>query len=321
MIKGFSTGKKATVMHIPEVSFKSYSDCNSSTNNEIGLKINDALTKSGFVALSDFGIPDELLSDVFEASKAFFSLSEEEKKRYAYVSADENFGYQAVGTEHLDPRKPADLKETFTMRNILTAEIKADRWPSLRFEKLMKNFFSEGLKSSHRIQRVLANFLEVDENFFVKAHSGENVALRLLHYPPIKEKENSENQLGAGEHSDYGMFTLLFQDGVEGLEIWNGEKAWIPIESTESSTILNAGDLLERWTNGKYPSTLHRVKLVSGKKDRYSIALFMDPDSEALVDVIESCTSEARPKQFSAISAGAYIQKRLRDSHKTAFTK
>ena len=127
--------------------------------------------------------------------------------------------------------------------------------------------------------------------------------------------------MGAGEHSDYGMFTLLFQDGVKGLEIRNREKTWIPIESPESITILNAGDLLERWTNGKYPSTLHRVKLVSGKKDRYSIALFMDPDSEALVDVIESCTSEARPKQFSAISAGAYIQKRLRDSHKTAFAK
>ena len=128
-------------MRIPQVSFKSYSDCDSSRNNEIGLKINDALTKSGFIALSDFGIPDELLNDVFEASKAFFSLSEGEKKKYAYVNADENFGYQAVGTEYLDPRKPADLKETFTMRNILNAEIKADRWPSPRFEQLMKNFF------------------------------------------------------------------------------------------------------------------------------------------------------------------------------------
>ena len=308
-------------MHIPEVSFKSYSDRDLSQNNEIGLKINDALTKSGFIALSDFGIPDELLNDVFEASKAFFSLGEGEKKRYAYVSADENFGYQPVGSEHLDPRKPADLKETFTMRNILNADIKADRWPSPRFAKLMKKFFSEGLTNSHRIQRVLANFLEVDENFFVKAHSGENVALRLLHYPPVEEKKILEGQLGAGEHSDYGMFTLLFQDGVEGLEIRDREKAWIPIESTGSSTILNAGDLLERWTNGKYPSTLHRVKMVSSKKDRYSIALFMDPDSEALVDVIESCTNEARPKQFSTISAGDYIQKRLRDSHKTAFSK
>ena len=263
---------------------------------------------------------DALLSEVFEASKVFFSLSEEEKMRCAYASAAENFGYQAVGTEHLDPSKPADLKETFTMRNILDAEIKTDRWPSLRFEELMKKFFSEGLKSSHRIQRVLANFLGVDENFFVRAHSGQNVALRLLHYPPAEEKEIYEGQLGAGAHSDYGTFTLLFQDGVEGLEIRDKEKGWMPIESTGSSSILNAGDLLERWTNGKYPSTIHRVKPVSGKKDRYSVALFVDPDSETLVDVLESCTTEALPKQFAAISAGDYIQKRLRDSHKTAFS-
>ena len=114
---------------------------------------------------------------------------------------------------------------------------------------------------------------------------------------------------------------LYYSAKIYDYRIRDKEKAWIPIESTESRTILNAGDLLERWTNGKYPSALHRVKMVSSKKDRYSIALFMDPDSEALVDVIESCTNEARPKQFSAISAGDYIQKRLRDSHKTAFSK
>ena len=113
------------------------------------------------------------MSHVFEQARLFFSLSEEEKKRYAYVSADENFGYQAVGTERLDPRKPADLKETFTMRNILNAEIKADRWPSHCSEQLMKKFFLKGLRSSHRIQQVLANFLKVDENFSVKVHSGE----------------------------------------------------------------------------------------------------------------------------------------------------
>ena len=308
-------------MKIPEVSFKSYSHVKSSSNNELGLKINNALTKHGFVALSDFGISTELLREVFAASKAFFNLSEDEKRKYAYVSADENFGYQRVGTEHLDPGKPADLKETFTMRNILNAEIETDRWPSLSFKKLMKKFFLEGLESSHKIQRVLANFLEVDENFFIRAHSGENVALRLLHYPPVAEKEISKGQLGAGEHSDYGMFTLLFQDGVEGLEIRDREETWIPIESCGSSTILNSGDLLERWTNGIYPSTLHRVKPVSGKKDRYSIALFLDPDTETLVDVIESCTNEQRPKRFAPIRAGDYIQKRLTASHKKTLSK
>ena len=140
-----------------------------------------------------------------------------------------------------------------------------------------------------------------------------------IHY--LSEKEISKGQLGAGEHSDYGMFTLLFQDGVEGLEIRDRDETWIPIESSGSSTIVNSGDLLERWTNGIYPSTLHRVKPVSGKKDRYSIALFLDPDTETLVEVIDSCTNEQRPKRFAPIRAGDYVQKRLRASHKKTFSK
>ena len=91
--------------------------------------------------------------------------------RSAYLSAGENFGYQAFASEHLDPASPPDLKETFTMRNILNATIEEHRWPSNEFKELMQLFYTECLERAFLLQRILAKALNLDENFFVKFHS------------------------------------------------------------------------------------------------------------------------------------------------------
>tara|TARA_B100000242_G_scaffold264533_1_gene212112 strand:- start:87 stop:917 length:831 start_codon:yes stop_codon:yes gene_type:complete len=267
------------------------------------------------MASSDLGFSEELIQRIFKASATFFLSDEKTKMRSAYSSAEENFGYQAFASEHLDPASPPDLKETFTMRNILNATISENRWPSVDFKELMQLFFAECLERALLLQRILARALNLDEGFFVKFHSGQNISLRLLHYPACSSDEVSDSQLGAGAHSDYGLTTFLFQDSVGGLEICDKNGDWQEIKPDNSVVLINSGDLLERWTNGRYRSTLHRVKPMTRGKDRFSIAFFVDPDSDTEIKVLESCIDTKTPRKFSDVNAGEYIRGKLENSH------
>ena len=135
------------------------------------------------------------------------------------------------------------------MRNILQAPIKEDRWPSAEFKELMQLLPSAwtGLCCGEDSRQSTG----LDENFFVKFHTGQNISLRLLHYPLCSDTQINDSQLGAGAHTDYGLTTFLFQDSVGGLEICDQQGNWHDIEPEADVVLINSGDLLERWTNGK----------------------------------------------------------------------
>ena len=302
-------------MQCPKVSFKDLQSADEDGVASAARDINRALSTYGFFASPDLDFSNNLVTEVFKASASFFASDAKMKMLSAYSSAEENFGYQAFASERLDPTSPADLKETFTMRNILQAPIKEDRWPSAEFKELMQLFFTECMDRALLLQRILAKALGLDENFFVKFHTGQNSSLRLLHYPSCSETQINDSQLGAGAHTDYGLTTFLFQDSVGGLEICDQQGNWHDIEPEEDVVLINSGDLLERWTNGKYKSTLHRVKPIIDGKDRFSIAFFVDPDSDTSVKVLESCISVDAPRKFANVNAGEYITGRLQRSH------
>lgn len=286
-----------------------------------GRAIHDSLSNLGFMQISDFGIDNTLLTQVFSHSRAFFTSDKNTKKRCQYLSAQENFGYQGLLEENLDPSAPADLKETFTMRNIVNLELDDERLPSVEFKKIMRQFFANALEAGYVLQRAIAKHLQLPEDFFTQTHNGENISLRLLYYPAQSPDTVSAEQLGAGAHTDYGFLTLLFQDDVGGLQVLDNNNEWINVQPQDNTVVVNSGDLLERWTNGQYRSTLHRVKPRIQGKDRLSIAMFFDPDSTTWVEPLETCISDSRPSQYTATSAGEHIQQKLRASHKTRFTE
>ena len=302
-------------MQAPIVSFEGFQSGDRLKILDTVSNVDRALSDWGFIASSGLGFSDELIAKVFEASATFFLSDTKNKMRSAYLSAEENFGYQAFASEHLDPASPADLKETFTMRNILNATIEENRWPSVEFKELMQLFFAECLERAFLLQRILAKALNLEEDFFVKFHSGQNISLRLLHYPVCSSDKVQDSQLGAGAHTDYGLTTFLFQDSVGGLEICDQDGNWQDVEPDKSVVLINSGDLLERWTNGKYRSTLHRVKPMIRGRDRFSIAFFVDPDSDTEVKVLDSFIGADTPRRFSDVNAGDYIRRRLENSH------
>lgn len=308
-------------MRIPPIDFASYDENDPASLRTLGESVGNALSEIGFMSVTNLGIGDDMLDDVFAASKQFFTADREAKMASAYISASENFGYQGLAEEHLDPSKPADLKETFTMRNVLNHPRNDSRWPSEDFRMLMTSFYRACLEAAYRMQRVLSAALEVDQDFFVRNHNGENVTLRLLYYPATGVDSVAESQLGAGAHTDYGLLTLLFQDDVGGLEVLDKSDTWQPVDYQESAIVINSGDLLERWTNGQYRSTMHRVKPKIGQRERYSIAMFVDPDSATPVSVLESCISENNPARYGPITAGEHVQQRIEASHKAKFVE
>lgn len=294
---------------------------NLSASSKSGARIDAGLSAFGFLQLSNIGIDRNDLDEVFRASEAFFHGSPEMKRQCGYRSAAENFGYQGLLEENLDPNAPADLKETFTMRNIVRNPLPLERWPSAQFRELMMRFYAQALACAHDIQRRMAEALDLPDDHFVRVHSGDNVTLRLLYYPSSGVPQHDPSQLGAGAHTDYGFMTLLFQHEVGGLQVLDSAGNWIDVPPRADAVVVNSGDLLERWTNGRYKSTMHRVIAKTGDRDRLSIAIFVDPDPQTAVEALPSCVSQDNPARFAAITAGAHLQTKLEASHKGRFAQ
>ena len=300
---------------IPTIDFQQYDEKDDAALEGLASQVSEALTRSGFMKIMNLGITSAQIDDIFALSKWFFSLSEEEKSTSAYVSAQENFGYQSLALEHLDPSKPADLKQTFTLRDLLRHDKDDPRGPAPEFRDQSTDFYKACLEGAYRVQRVLSKALGMDQDFFVQYHQGENVSLRLLYYPSSGIDDILAGQLGAGAHTDYGMITLLFQKDIGGLEVQDEAGIWHPVAPENNTIVINTGDLMERWTNGKYRSTPHRVQPKIGDVDRYSIAVFVDPDTETPVKVLDSCLRPGEEPRYSAVTAGEHIQEKIAASH------
>ncbi|MEM7078246.1 MAG: 2OG-Fe(II) oxygenase family protein [Pseudomonadota bacterium] len=294
-------------------------DFSSAPPEELGAALDEAFRSSGFAALTGLPVPGALVQDAYHASRAFFDQDAAYKQRFRYRSSSENFGYQGMREENLDPGAPADLKETFTMRNVSLAPLGPERWPTPEYRALMVRFYEAMFDAGLTIARILAHALNVEVETFARQHSGENVTLRLLLYPSCDPGLPEVQQLGAGAHTDYGLLTLLLQDDVGGLQIRDRQGTWRDVPPDPETVLINCGDMLERWSNGRYLSTEHRVKVNTSGRSRMSIAMFMDPDSTTEITALPSCVSADNPARYPPITAGAHLAEKLNASHKDRY--
>jgi isopenicillin N synthase-like dioxygenase len=270
--------------------------------------MDDALARTGFMALSVPGLDARGTARVRAAAAAFFARPLAEKQRFAYRDTTENFGYQWVGTEALDPSAPPDLKESFTMRDLGRHAAETALFPDAEFRAAALELHGRLTAAARAVMHHLALNLEVDRDYFVRGHSGTNMTLRFLHYPAAPTLPDAENgQLGAGAHTDYGSFTLLLQDDVGGLQIHRNDR-WEDVPPETDRVVVNTGDLMTHWSNDRYRSTWHRVQPVP--RERFSIAFFVDPDDDTEVQCLPSCTRNA-PARYADTTAGEHILGKL----------
>ncbi|CAL5074153.1 unnamed protein product [Urochloa decumbens] len=289
--------------------------------------IRQACVEYGFFYVINHGIEGALLERVLAESRKFFEQPMEEKMALRKNSSHR--GYTAPYSEKVDdsPNSRGDSKETFYIG--LTGDDNlqnnGNQWPSEErfpsWKKTMMSYHANALATGKKILSLIALSLDLDAEFFEKNGAFEipTAVLRLLHYAGDVNASEDGN-IGAAAHSDYGMLTLLATDGTPGLQICREKdrhpQLWEDVHHIDGSLIVNIGDLLERWTNCVFRSTLHRVVPVG--KDRYSVAFFIDPSPNLVIQCMESCCNETYPPRFPPIKSGDYLEERLSSTYKLA---
>ena len=172
-----------------------------------------------------------------------------------------------------------------------------------------------------QLMRAIAVGLGIDETWFDGYTDRGDNTLRLLHYPPVSADvfARNENQVRAGAHSDYGSCTLLFQDSRGGLQVQTPQGTFVDATPIEGTIVVNAGDLLARWSNETIKSTIHRVvepphgdeEGVTEYPARYSIAYFCNPNFDREIEVIPSTCKAGEKPIHEPVNSGEYLVRRL----------
>lgn len=271
-----------------------------------------ALESYGFLYLRNHGVSALGLNDLFDQSRAFFALSQETKdaaKRRE--GSNSRHGYEGMGGQSLDEHF-ADLKELF---HAVPHAADADLWPKQppRFREVVLTFHQAAAKTAYKFMCAVALSLGLPEDYFAPFHDRAEGSVRMLHYPPVKGSVGP-GQLRAGAHTDFGGITLLFTDDESGLEIQAPDGAWLPATVHTGAVIVNTGDLMERWTNGQFRSSPHRVVVPEGpavERHRYSVAFFFSPNRDAVISCLKPCQSLEHPPKYPPVTAGEHIRSRV----------
>jgi len=245
----------------------------------VAMDIEKACTASGFFYVDNHGVPPEKLKELDEAARRFFALPEPDKMEIAMARAGKAWrGFFPVGAE-LTSGRP-DLKEGLYFgtecdldlplhgRNLFPAQV-----PELGPAVLSYMDAMEGV--AHQLMRAVAMSLGLDPGYFHDNYTANpTILFRIFHYPPSEPVD--DGSWGVGEHTDYGLLTLLAQDGNGGLQV-RSPQGWIDAPPIPGTFVCNIGDMLDRLTGGYYRSTPHRVRNTSGN-ERLSFPFFFDPD-------------------------------------------
>jgi len=314
-------GKRLPFTEIPVVDFAPFLSGDPAGKAETAAAIRHACLHAGFFYLKNHGVAAADRDGIFRTAQDFFALPDAVKATASVTQSRHNRGYIEMERENLDPtrQKVGDLKEGFNMgRHVGEADPdhgKPLRGPNLwpdgadDFRTGMERYWQVILGLAGHLQHAFALALDIEETFFDDKLDRSLSTLRLLHYPP-QTGDITQDQIGAGAHTDYGMFTLLLQDDAGGLQVRNVAGDWIEAPPIPDTFVVNIGDTLMRWTNDVFVSNPHRV-INAGGGDRYSIPFFHDPNYDADISAIESCVLPGETPKYPPTTGGAYLEGRL----------
>ena len=287
-------------------------DLTEGTGADLAARVDAALSSAGFMAVSGHGVPACVVAAAFDANRRFFALADADKRRWHIDHSAHRRGFDPMGWQSLDPNQPADLKESFY---IGVEALGPNQWPS---DTLLPDFrtqcgayTAQMTALSRRLLRLCALALGLARDHFDAFMRNPVCTTRLLHYPPQPGEHDSgavPGQIGCGAHTDWGALTLLAQCDAGGLQVQMRDGSWLDVPPLPGAFIVNVGDMMQRWTNDRWPSTLHRVVNRHGGRDRHSIAYFCDLDHDACIVPLATCTSATNPARYGPITAGDHLE-------------
>lgn len=276
----------------------------------------------GFAMVSDHGLNSSLVTRAWEMTRAFFALPEDEKRRYHIQGQGGARGYTPFGTEIAKGAAYVDLKEFWHVgRDLpaghpLAAQQPNNIWPDQPegFRETFEAMFAEFDRIGGQLLSAIARYLGLAPDWFDDPVRDGNSVLRLLHYPPV---EGSPSGIRAEAHEDINLITLLLGAEEAGLEILDRDGSWLPVSPPPGAFAVNVGDMLQRLTNHRLPSTTHRVRNPDAGRaahSRYSMPFFLHLRSDVPIVTLPACIDADHPDRYPVpITADDYLQERLRE--------
>jgi isopenicillin N synthase-like dioxygenase len=311
---------------LPLIDISGLSSSRPQMRADVGRALRQACLDKGFLYVSNHGIPQGLIDAVLAEARAFFALPNEAKARVDKAQSFCNRGYEPLRGQTLEAGAPPDLKESFYVGLDLPLDDprvvarKFNQGPNLwpadlpGFRPVMKAYFAAMIDLCERLMRGLALSLDLPEDHFDGFCQDPLATLRLLHYPP-QPPNAAPGEKGAGAHTDFGGLTALYQDSVGGLQVWDADgSSWIHADPVPGTYVVNLGDMIARWTNDRYRSTLHRVVNASGR-ERYSIPFFYSGNLDHRVECIATCLAPGETPKYAPVTIEAHLRDMYRKTY------
>ena len=295
---------------------------------QVASAIRTACHDTGFFYIANHGVPSSLVRAVLDANRDFHARPEAEKlalKVNAWLR-----GYQPMASTqmHSSARfKPAPAPnqlESFIISNEISADHPAfkkrafvgpNQWPDdPRFRRTLETYLSATRSLGMSLLPAFSLAVGQAPEYFDTFFDPPSTTLRLVHYPP-SPIVRPDDYLGIYPHTDYGFFTILAQDNVGGLEIQRIDGTWVEAPGIADAFIVNIGDAAARWSNDDFNSSPHRVINKSTEKDRYSVALFFDPNHDTIIRCLDGCVREGEAPKYAPISFFDYYRERMDSNH------
>ncbi len=311
-----------TAKGIPTVDLSQFTLGDANQREAFVRQIGAAFHEVGFVAVVNHGIPKSLVDGFYASSKAFFSMPEAIKRKYEVAGLAGQRGYTSFGKEHAKQSTVADLKEFFQIGQEVpdTHPLKAQYPDNVQvaeipeMPQLGSQLYRAFEKAGGELLEAIAIHLNLPTDYFQQRITAGNSILRSIHYPPITEEPASA--IRAEQHEDINLITLLVGASAGGLELLTAENKWAAVMPEADEIVINVGDMLQRLTNNYLKSTTHRV--VNPPREewhlpRLSIPFFLHPVSSMDLSCLPSCVTPDNPLHYEPITAGAYLDERLRE--------
>ncbi|MEL6390176.1 MAG: 2-oxoglutarate and iron-dependent oxygenase domain-containing protein [Bacteroidota bacterium] len=307
---------------IPVLDLSTFTAGDESQRASFVADLGDAFHNIGFVGIKNHGISPELINDFYISSKSFFALPKNVKSKYEIEGLAGQRGYTSFGKEHAKHSDVADLKEFFQIgQEIPTDHHLKSEYPDNVEVTEKPEFLANGRalyrafeRTGSQLLRAIAIYLELSEDYFDERTSDGMSILRAIHYPPITQEP--ESAIRAEQHEDINLITLLVGASAGGLQLQNMEGEWLDIVPEVDEIVINVGDMLQRLTNDYLKSTTHRV--VNPPREewhnpRLSIPFFLHPRADMDLTCLDRCVSTEQPLKYDPITAGGYLDERLRE--------
>lgn len=296
------------------------------SEEEIGDSIHHACTTLGFFAIVNHGVSEDLCSNMLHQTRLLFDLSDDDKEAISVKHSKSFRGFQKMGINvtngELDGHEALDLvsesKKAIRPNPQEMTNYGRNQWPNQsklpEFRATTEKYVESMQQLGLRLMSACSRGLGLDPSFFDRYFDDAYWSMRMIRYPAVDGNDNQDYSFGVGEHTDYGVFTMILCDDVKGtLQIRprNGSGRWIDVDPIPNGFICNIGDMLARWSNSVYVSTPHRVirplksNCEGSRDDRISIPFFFDPNYDSIISPIETLVQKSdNPVLFDPIMYG-----------------